>query len=122
MNTTQLKELTDWLDAEIKKYTADNLDESDIHDEACLVSFQRVKEKINEIYNSQIYELIPLDKEIADKFISNCLKIGKFHSINGIISSIEHNGFRCTLFEAFDWESSPEKGKYWFYIHNKLQK
>lgn len=55
----------------------------------------------------------------------NCLneKIhGAFKSNDEIRLSIKKNGFKDTLFGAFDWVLSPENGEYWRNIIQKLQK
>ena len=123
MTKQQLKELNDWLDVEIEKYSDAIKDESNIHDEACLHSFQRMKEKINEITN--IYNLIPLTKEVADKFILNCLSDKSegdvnFKTINEIKDYIKNKGFKHCLDVGFYWEISPEGDDYWRKIYDNL--
>ena len=129
MNTDRLKELNDWLDTEIEKYSEISAAESDIFDEACIISFRRVKEKINELTNindDEIYELIPLIKrEIVDKFIKNCLSDRsegdiKFKTIYEIKDYIKNMGFAACLGLGFYWETSPEGDKYWREIYDNL--
>lgn len=69
----------------------------------------------------ELYDLIPLDRETADKFIHNCL-FGfspdiKIESKEHILSYIKENGFSKTLRLAFLWYESDERYDYWLKIY-----
>lgn len=87
------------------------------------------KEKLEypNIYNQYkiIFELVPLERDIAKKFIINSLSadngIIDFKTVNEIEEYIKLYGFKQCLFNAFSWELSPEKDKFWKEIYESLK-
>lgn len=77
------------------------------------------------IFNSEIYDLIPLESDIARKFIINSLSENngsdRFKTVDEIKEYIESYGFKSCLFHAFNWKLSPEKGKFWSKIFESLK-
>lgn len=68
----------------------------------------------------ELYSIIPLDRETADKFISNCLKDGKFSTFESICFAIHDHEFKDVLDIAFFWDESPEGDDFWRSIHDSI--
>lgn len=133
LSNQKIKELQLWLSDKIHYYEekankADRLTTGLINN-SIKVSFEEVQNKLNELLlepetidkmKEELYPLIPLEKELADKFINNTFEYSS-HDFVSLRSDLESYKFHEVLHGAFSFLCAPEGHDFWYNLYLSLK-